>query len=659
LLSYRISSKKEKELVQQLFKPGVGCTAVGTLEHPDSARNENSFDYRNYLHSRAVYWVFEADSIQLTSCKATQSSLVTAIQNWRSEGIDHIKKVFPASLHGTAAALLFGDRSQEDGEIIQAYQKLGIVHLLAISGLHVGMIFSFLYYVLLRLGLTKERTNAVLLLVLPVYAVLAGGSPPVVRAVFMTLLVLLSLRFQKKITALDALSVSFLIVLLVNPYLIYNVGFQLSYTVSFAIILSSSTIISSFHTSFGKMFAVTTISQIASLPIIIYHFFEFSILAFLANLLFVPFYSFFLLPYLLVLFLMTSIVPSFNLLLYPVAFILEKVNQLAVKAGSLPFATLITGRPGEYFLLLYIAAVAVTFLMWEKGKGLNWSAVPILLVLTSHILLETYSPKGEVSFIDVGQGDAIIIDLPYNNGIYVIDTGGVMPFQKEEWQKRSSSFSVGSDILLPHLKSNGITRIDKLILTHSDYDHIGAAEELIEGIQVKEVIISPGSEKKEVMKRVVKTAHREKAIVKYGAAGQQWREGDAEFQLIYPADFDYEGNNDSLVLFAKLGGLAWLFTGDLEEEGEKTIITTFEIRADVLKIGHHGSRTSTSEEFLKEIHPKVAVISAGRNNRFGHPHVEVVERLSRNGVRIYRTDGHGEISYKYTGQKGTFFTQFP
>lgn len=287
------------------------------------------------------------------------------------------------------------------------------------------------------------------------------------------------------------------------------------------------------------------------------------------------------------------------------------------------------------------------------------SGLLLIFWVSTHMLINTYNPYGEIVFVDVGQGDATLIKLPYNRGTYLIDTGGEVQFSKAEWEERKSRFSVGEDIVVPFLKSKGITSIDTLILTHGDLDHIGGSAAVLKEMKVKEVLISPNSDEKGEMKKIMKIAGQKRVPVKEAWYPYSWAGDKDGLHIVSPQDEEYEGNNDSIVLYGEIGSLKWLFTGDLEEQGENEFIRNFDLPIDVLKVGHHGSNTSTTEEFLVDTKPSVAVISAGETNRFGHPHPEVVERLKRRGITIYSTGENGAITYRFWDKKGTFSAHLP
>jgi competence protein ComEC len=658
-LRYTLHSLEEKQILQQKLISPLSCTFPGKLIEPSKGRNENSFDYKTYLSDRQIYWILEPNGrIPLDDCNDMEPTALDRLYQLREHGIQLVMDQFPQEMKGVAAALLFGDQSAADEGLLTAYQKLGIIHLLAVSGLHVQLLAGGFFYLLIRLGVTRETSALFLLFLLPLYAVITGASPPVVRSVLMMMLLLLSSLTKGGWSSLDAIGASFMIVILYDPFLLYHIGFQLSYMVSVSLLLSSQ-LLGQMKTVLGKSFAITLISQVASIPLLLYHFYEISILSLVANLFFVPFYSFLMMPLSLVCFLFLKAAGGLPAFIRGFSWLFGEINRLAEALGNLPFATIVTGRPNGIVLFLYLTLVLLFFFLWEKYQKMNKACILLIGVFVFHLLSIRLNPYGEVSFIDVGQGDSILIKLPFHKGTYLIDTGGRLPFQKEQWQEKSSPFSVGHDILIPYFKSKGITKIDKLILTHSDYDHVGAAAEIMPYIPIREIVVSPGSEKEAIMKRIIRAASQKQIQVTEGIKGRGWSAGDASFLFLSPDDSLYEGNNDSLVLYAKLGGMTWLFTGDLEKEGEQKLLKQWNLKVNVLKAGHHGSKSSTSKPFLEAVDPKIAVISAGVKNRYGHPHPEVIHLLKEKHVLVFRTDHDGEITFKFSKEKGTFRTHFP
>ncbi|HEY4554358.1 MAG TPA: DNA internalization-related competence protein ComEC/Rec2 [Bacillaceae bacterium] len=654
-LMYTIRSEEEKALLMERLRAGSSCRLAGNLTLPDVNRNENAFNYRAYLFRQNIHWIFEPDSIPSHVCQ-DYPALVEKLKNIRASGIKKVQESFPSELVPYANALLFGDRTDFAEEAYESYKRLGVVHLLAISGLHVGLIAGAIRFLLLRFGLTRESAYWLLASFLPAYAVISGGNPPVVRAVIMALLLFSAQQWRWPVKALDAISASFILFLFYDPFVIYHAGFQLSYAVSFSLILSSPRLLANQTSYLALMWKISIISLLASLPILACHFYEFSVASLVANMVFVPFYTCVVLPSVfLLLFLLFLHPPLFSLCSkWLNALILLSEKGAALAAGQ-NGSVLTTGKPMAISLTGMVLAAMFFLVASEKGKGIVYAALPLILVLGWHMAAVKYSSKGEVVFIDVGQGDSILIKLPYGRGNYLIDTGGRLDFDVPEWQQRRKSFLVGRDIVVPLLKSKGITELDALILTHSDADHMGAAGELLGKLSIKEIHISPRSWEKPIMASFAEEAGHRGIQLLEARAGNGWQNKSGNFQYIYPFDDTYEGNNDSLVLYAVFGGLSWLFTGDLEKEGEEELAShSGSIRADVLKAGHHGSRTSTSPPFADKVNPVVAVISAGKNNRYGHPHPEVIETLERKGAAIYRTDEDGAVHYEFVRGRGTF-----
>ncbi|KPL58632.1 DNA internalization-related competence protein ComEC/Rec2 [Rossellomorea vietnamensis] len=651
LIRYYFDTEEEKRKFSKV-NPGFVCNVKGQLAEPRPGKNPNSFNYKDYLSHQGVYWVLEIQEFE--GC-LDRSSWKHALTQLRFHGLKRIEQEFPPATVGITQALLFGETGMIAEDAMKAFRELGVVHLLAISGLHVGLLFAMLHYCLLRIGLTREAASWTGIMFLLCYIVMTGGSPSVVRASFMLIILILGKKTSRNIGVIDSLAAVFLLIVLYEPFLVYNVGFQLSFAVSFSLVLSSRTILQA-SSSFKQMVTVTVVAQLSSIPFVIYHFYEFSLIGFLTNLLYVPLFSIIILPMAIITYLVTS-VGSAGWSMIPYEILLEGIQWLSSAVASFPFSTLIMGRPNFVFLLGYLILIYFAFVGLERRKYLSTGWLFLFTVI--HLFLNNYHPYGEIVFIDVGQGDATLIDLPYNHGTYLIDAGGEVPFPKEKWEEKMNRFSVGEDIVVPFLKSKGITSIDALILTHGDLDHIGGAEAVLNEMKVGELLISPGSREKVEVDRMVKLAQEKKISVKEVMYPERWRGDRDGLHIVSPLDADYAGNNDSIVLYGVIGSKKWLFTGDLEKEGEREFVQTFDLPVDVLKVGHHGSRTSTSEAFLDETDPDVAVISAGETNRFGHPHPEVVERLKVRGVTIYSTAVNGAITYRFWDKTGTFSAHRP
>ena len=661
-LNYKILTEQEKHALERNLAIGTTCLANGTLKKPESNRNENSFNYQQYLKQQSIHWVLKAEKITWSHCTVMNSSIIIKLKKFRQQGITYINEHFPSTSSGFVTALLLGDQTYIDEEVLTNYQRLGLVHLLAISGLHVSFLTGVLFFVGIRLGVTRERMMVILLLFLPVYAILSGAAPSVLRACLMTMLIILLLLWKKRMSVILSIGLVYLGMLFIQPNIIFNIGFQLSFAVTFAIIMSLP-IFNKYPQKIMQLFIVSVVCQLAALPILLYHFYEVSVLGVLLNVLYVPLYSSLLLPFSIIALMTHLALPSLgNMMIIVLDWIFQLCNRLANTVTSIPLASITFGKPS--FITLFILFVSIMGLMiqWEATslkKSRIW-LYTLLCTLCFQYHIQKFNPYGEVVFIDVGQGDSILIKLPFNRGNYLIDTGGNVTFPIEDWKKKRKDFNTGEDVIIPLLKSKGIHHLDKLIFTHADADHTGSASEIIENFIVKEIVIGKESEEFYQEKDSIQSALSKKIPISRVTKGDHWNVDDAAFFVLHPYQKSEDVNESSVVIVAEIGGLTWLFTGDASESVEREIVNSYpNLRVDILKAGHHGSKTSSSQHFLDSIQPKAAVISVGKDNRYGHPHQQVLQAMGNSGTSIWRTDLNGAVAYIYRKKTGTFRTQLP
>ncbi|MED4225842.1 DNA internalization-related competence protein ComEC/Rec2 [Neobacillus cucumis] len=667
LLRYQIKSEEEKNALQNQSFYGSLCKVTGELERPSIAKNPNGFDYRKYLASKGVFWIVKLSQYPLENCKPLKSTLTISIKQLRFIGIRYLDNHFPPEIAGLAAALIFGDSHILEPEVLSDYQRTGIVHLLAISGLHVSLFIGMIFLIGIRCGLSRQIMSNFLLVLLPIYVILTGSSPSVIRSALMISLILFAHKWkhQLKLITLDAISLAFIMYLFIAPLVIFDIGFQLSFLVSIAIILAAPKILQGYKGNLAKMAATSVTAQLSAMPLLLYHYFQISLIGIMANLLYIPLFSFVYLPVVYVLFFIQLIFGATpRLLINIIQKIIELSNQLMDLLANLPFTNFTPGRPHILILSFYIILISIIFFIWERRSYPNkkihlfWLGVSLLVIQPAWNWL---NPYGEVTMIDVGQGDSILIHLPHGKGNYLIDTGGSLNFLEEDWKIKSKPFEVGRDVVVPFLKGKGITQIDKLILTHGDMDHIGGAASILSSLKVKQILMPSVTEPSETEQFIAMEAQRQGIPVIKVSSGNQWHQGENDFYVLSPEkNFTGERNRGSIAFVATIGGVSWFFGGDLDQEGEEKIIKQHShLKIDVLKAGHHGSKTSSSESFINQIQPKVSLISVGEHNRFGHPHQEVLQRLAAVNTKIYRTDQQGAITYIFYRGKGTFSTYLP
>ena len=641
----KFENEEQKLQFQKLHIPSVRFTLQGSFKDLPSAAHDYSFNMERYLKMYGAMGMFEANEI-IGYEKNLGLSTILSEHRWRVK--QHIQETFPDSLVTEAEALLIGDRSGMDEDVAASYRTLGITHLFAISGLHVGLLTFLLRNLLVRLSIRIETVDTLLIILLPLYAVMAGGAPSVWRAVSVSIIVLLTATGRFKMRMDDALAASAIGFILWQPFVVFQPGFQLSYLAALSLIYSTK-ILSRSTSAIAVSFLVTTITQLALYPVLLYHFYELSLSSFVVNLFYVPLYSVIILPGNIILLLLTYLFPAVSEIVFIFYEPFRRMIGICTEfLASLPYQMWTPGQPPALLSAIAVVGTLLFFIAIEKGEK-PIRALPIILLPALFLQLIPYADSTlRVTYLDVGQGDAIVIELPYRRGVYLIDTGGTVSWgSPSDWRAPMKPFEVGRKIVVPYLKGRGITKIDKMILTHADSDHMEGADEVLEEIRVNEIHISPGSELEPTMEEVLHIAKDKKIPVLAMTEGANWSVKETGFYYVAPENEAYKGNDSSLVLLMTTVGPSFLFTGDLEIDGEKAIVKKYgdgDWGRLILKAGHHGSRTSSSDAFIQSLQPELAILSYGRNNRYGHPHAEVVETFEKYEVPTMATADHGSIT---------------
>ena len=637
-MTYKLHSEDEKKALQARSLVGMRMQLTGQLVQPSERLHRFQFSMAAYLKSQGAIGTYEVEHMSFVNM---DTSILSRLGRYRFSLLQKIDDTFPETLAGEAKALLFGDQGDLDQQTKRTYQILGITHLFAISGLHVALLGGLFYQFLLFCRVRIHIAVSLLLIALPIYAVLAGGAPSVWRSVMMTVIVLLLQLNSKQLTASDAISVSFVVFVWLQPFSIFQVGFQLSYLATCALIFSSKIIVTSHWLKNG--FLITFVCQLLVYPLLLYHFYEISLSSFIVNIFLVPLFSFVLLPINVFFFLNSYVIPSLNTLFFP---LYEKVRMalstfLSVIA-DLPYQLWQPGRPSTFFLCLAFIAVIWMFVLIEKRFYVWASAMIVVPVLLLSVLPRVHDDL-RITYLSVGQGDSTIVELPKREQVIVIDVGGILRFDGDAWKKSDTTYEVGRQVVVPYLKGKGLTTIDQLILTHADADHAEGAEEVLQELRVKAIYVTPSCMGKAVMQDLWQEANKQQIPIYEMMAGTTFRIGDVQFDYLWPYDRMYEGNNDSLVLKITRGTFSTLLTGDLEEDGERTLIEKSSLSTTILSPGHHGSKTSSSDAFLRATQPELAIFSTGLNNRYKHPAKEVVERFQAAGIQTLNTAEDGTI----------------
>lgn len=641
--------KKPPKSLEKNIQYGSTCKLNAEIKLPETKSNPGQFDYRSYLQTKGIsYQAVLADMTQL-QCKAGRG-ILPIIYQFRDTFFIYIGQTLSDEAAAWVKALVFGDDSYLDEDTIEMFQRWGMSHLLAISGLHVGIVIALLYMLLVKLNLmTKENAQWVIFCILPLYAVIAGGEPSVWRASLMTCLFILLYKTGIKWSVTDVLSIVFILLVTLDKLIIYHVGFQLSFAVTFALLISKQLIINS-TSRIEQIIYISFIAQIAILPIQIYYFSLFQPLSILVNMVMVPYYSFFVIPMMFGLLIFSplaivSFLDGIFLTIHEqamniVKFIDNYVNYSWIM-GPLPWIVVL----GFYMLFILFMQ------FWENNKLYKafFCACLMTIVIIGNTLRPYLSPWGLVTMLDIGQGDAFIIELPYRKGVILIDAGATFSFQEKQPSRR-----IYEQILKPYLFSRGIVKIDAVFITHEDLDHNGSIPFLFDDFTVDSIIVSNYYDTKQ--KSIVPSPEETEQI--FVEAASTINLHGQLFHVLGPMRDKRAANENSLVLYTKFGEAHWLFTGDITKDEEREIAKAYpNLQVDVLKIAHHGSNTSTDENVVQQLHPQVALLSVGRENRYGHPASEVIKTLD--SILLLRTDEDGAIQYRFNQHTGTFKTFWP
>jgi len=364
--------------------------------------------------------------------------------------------------------------------------------------------------------------------------------------------------------------------------------------------------------------------------------YQFNLLMLLTNIIFVVFFTYVILPITIISYLSVhwKIWDSINL-------IFEKIYKLLDLISHDESFMYVTGSiPSTMVVIL----ILIVILYVESKDFWNRYLAQYVIIFSLCVIFNKFPLFGQVTLVDIGQGDSILITTPFIRKTFLIDVGGKLSFPSKPWAKHKASNQVEFSTI-PLLKSQGISKIDKVILTHKDVDHIGNLESLLDGIKVSEVNFGIGLEKNARIKADIRNYPRIK--FKSIHQGDNVKTDFISWHVLWPNHAGIGENSDSVTLLAQIKNKKWLFTGDLDIGSEKKILQEQKFNVDYLKVGHHGSKTSTSDQLLEETRPKIGFISSGINNRYGHPNKETIERLEKHGVKYLNTAEYGMISWYY------------
>lgn len=614
------------------LKEHSGLMAVdvkGTIQPIIPGTNENQFDSRQFYKTQNVFNSLRGKNV---SIKPVTDFKGMFLHVQRAKLI-HYFQTFPSPCSYFCNRLLLGYSDIEMNETVKEVQKLGIIHLFCLSGLHVSVLCMFVRKILSMFNFTRERINLIQMFTLPIFWVIGGQSTSLTRAILM---IELSLMCQvAKIKSCDTWSLGLLLHTFISPGVLLNLSGQLSYLLSFALCRYKWT----------NVWQQTMDLNLISFPVLLNATYQVHLLTTLLNYVMIPFFSLVILPGVLICAILgPKITLVMNVCNQGLIFYQGLLHYLAEFPGLIVFGKM----PSWLCIVLLICT-----LLWCENVSASPMIFKILVIGYIFGFLWIHFPiHGEITFFDIGQGDSILIREPFNRTVCLIDTGGQLNFKTPKWQKRTVTVDGAQKSSVNYLKSKGITSINAVLLSHSDEDHIGFLKTICGELNVKSVIVPLG------MEHLNKFTKKIPPTVKVIPVTNQDTFNNLPLKVIHPFKKGHGKNEDSMVLYGNFGLKSFLFMGDLDRNGEMKIIKSYpNLKADVVKLGHHGSRTSSAPNFIRKLQPQLAIISAGRHNRYGHPNQETLSTLKRESVPALSTQRQGMIKYNYGKHYGWFKTQ--
>ena len=619
---YKLQSEEEKEQFQALTEL-YEIELEGKLSEPEGQRNFGGFDYQAYLKTQGIYQTLTIKSIQSLK-KVSSWDIGENLSALRRKAVVWIKTHFPDPMRNYMTGLLFGHLDTDFEEMNELYSSLGIIHLFALSGMQVGFFMDGFKKLLLRLGLTQEKLKWLTYPFSLIYAGLTGFSASVIRSLLQKLLA------QHGVKGLDNFALTVLVLFIIMPNFFLTAGGVLSCAYAFILTMTSKE-----GEGLKAVARESLVISLGILPILSFYFAEFQPWSILLTFVFSFLFDLVFLPLLSILFILSFVYPvtQLNLIFEWLESIIRLVSQMASRP-------LVFGQPNAWLLILLLVSLALVYDFRKNVKRLAGFSLFIvgLFFITKHPL------ENEITMLDVGQGESIFLRDVTGKTI-LIDVGGKAESDKkiQAWQQKSTT-SNAQRTLIPYLKSRGVDKIDQLVLTNTDKEHVGDLLELTKAFHVGEILVSKGSlTQKEFVAELQATQTKVRSVT----AGENFPIFGSYLEVLSPGKIGDGNRDDSLLLYGKLLDKHFLFTGNLKEKGEKGLLKQYpDLEVDILKAGQHGSKTSSSQAFLEKLKPHITLISVGKRNRAKLPHQETLTRLETIKSKIYRTDQQGAIRFK-------------
>lgn len=662
--AYSTTGKVLLKIKDVYYQPRFGDSLqlFAKLRAPNGERNPGEFNYRRFLASREIYGLVSISKNQEIQkiTPATGFSSERLFCTIKAKIIGQINQLYSNQAGALIKGLILGERGEIPAELRESFVKSGVIHALAISGLHVGYILIILFAIFGMLRVPPRAKIVLVLVGILFYNLLVGFKPPIVRASLMATIFLIGKLLQKQTDMLNIISIAALIILLIKPVELFQASFQLSFCAILSIvylyrrlkiIFEKSQLIRKFKQNkiceyIYSLFLVSLAAQLGTFPIVVYYFHRVPVISIVVNLLVIPIVG------IVIAYGFTSIIFSF--IYFPLAQLFSLTNTLILNfllfvinsASQLFFSSFDFVSIGNTAIFLYY--LFLWLLLNLNKKPVRKYAVFLILVAANFFVWKSVLQKSdwlEVIYFDVGQGDAALVKFPNGQNL-LIDAG-----------PNIADFDAGKYFLLPFFKRNDITCLNTVILSHTDNDHIGGMPTIFRNVQVNRLFDTGMYHHSSICSTysfVIDSLNLAHHILSQPASLAQNK--NYGVYALFPnktslRDCPNDVNNNSIVVKIVYGKNSFLFTGDIEREGEN-ILSQYGnlLQSDVIKIPHHGSKTSSTLTLLNAVKPQFAVISLGKNNKFNFPSQNVIERLHHLNIAAIRTDENGAVIFRTNGK---------
>ena len=627
-------NKKNKKLLEY----GDLIEIKGEYSAPEVARNYKGFDYSQYLKTLNIYGTIKVEESKIIN-KNQLSPILISINNIKEKMIDNANRNMPKRTANLLLGILIGERDNIQEDIIESFRTANLSHILAVSGAHTSYIILGITYLISKSKTPKRIDYIITIINLLIFIIITGASYSVVRACIMAIVVIGAKICYRKENFFTSICISLIIILIQNPFAINDIGLKLSFMGTAGIVIFNKSITNFFiklkiKQKIAEALSVTFSAQLMIMPITILNFNTISLTFFISNILASPLLGIIIIFGFISIFISSILNPISKILFLILHIFLELLILVSKVTEKIPGSSILVKTPNILFAIVYYILILFFnyFFVIKQNPTRRFHkkiikiitikniknafkviAVVFLIILLLTRIVRIINPTLKIYFIDVGQGDSTLIVTPKNKKI-LIDGG-----------------EGKTNVLFQYLLDRRINKIDYIIISHFDSDHCNGLIEIIEKMRVENIVMSKQSKESEEYKKILEIIKQKNIKVSSVKAEDKIIiEKNLYIKILNPAEkFEFQDlNNNAIVAKLVYKNFSMLFTGDIEK-AEENLAKKYknELKSTILKVAHHGSKTSTSEEFLKYVEPQIALIGVGENNKFGHPNQITIEKL--------------------------------